>query len=75
MTQWTARLWTELDGLAGTAVAGICLRAAASAAGKTTDSLDEADAAVIGPVIRGLLAPVAPAESVERLLERTVGRA
>lgn len=74
MTAWTTRLWGEMDRLAGTAVAGICLRAAAAAAGKSTDSLDAGDAAVVGPVIRGLLAPVAPADAVDRLLEGTVGR-
>lgn len=58
-----------LEPYVGVAVANMCVRAAAAAAGKTAETLAVDDLPSVVQTIRNLLAPIAPAHTIEVVCE------
>lgn len=64
-----------LEPFAGPMIAGMCLRSAASAAGKDVDSLSATDIAAFRSCAQGILHPLAPSDAIDRLLSDIERRA
>ena len=64
-----------LEPFVGRMAAETCIRATAISAGKTSDDLDGTDMQGIDANIRRLLAPIAPASTIDSIVEQIRGRA